>query len=322
MKNEQVFIRKKKKKKKQRLKILKILVPVELLVGCVLLLLSVRWLKGGEKRAPETVDRQLEERLVSASMDHSAWILDGRLKLSGEPYEGQEAMESWSRLKQVAISDEHVVALDEDGRVYSAGQNANLQCEINGTEDVRYIDAGMKCSLCVMEDGTVRVFGVMEEGCREELEKEENVRAVAIGDHHVAVLHKDGTAAAYGENEMGQCELSGWKGVRQISAGYAFTVGLTEGGRLLYIGDEGSDPGTEGTWENLAMVDAGSGYVAAIDKDGNAYGAGANTQGQCNVNSWKGISAIAAGYDHTIGVDQQGERFAVGYNGSGQCDIF
>lgn len=295
------------------------MVPLELVIGAVLLALILRWMSGERETIP-TEREESQQRLVDASMDHSAWIRDGRLKLSGEPYEGQEIAEGWDHLVQAAISDEHVVALDQDGRVYAVGQNANLQCEIDGMEHVRCIDAGMKCSVCVLEDGTVRVFGVLEDTCRRGLEEEENVWSVAVGDRHVVVLHEDGTAAAYGENDKGQCELSGWKTVRQVSAGSAFTVGLTKKGKLLYAGDKGSRPGR--AWKNLWMVDAGGSYIAAVDKDGNAYGAGANTQGQCNVSSWRDICAIAAGYDHTVGMDKNGEIFAVGFNGSGQCDIF
>lgn len=304
-----------KNHKKHISTIIKVLISIEVIILFIALFLIGRWsFKGKEKNIEEV-------RLTAASVDHSAWIMNGKLYIAGEPYDGQDTIKTWDHLVQVAISDDHIIALDHNGVAHAAGSNASLQCEINGLENVRYIEAGMNCSVGVMDDGTIQIFGIMDESWREELLREKSVQTVSMGDNHIAVMHDNGTVTAYGNNESGECNVEEWKNIRQIAVGYAFTVGLTEKGRVLFTGDDSYNPNISAAWENISRIEAGSSHTVGIDKNGNVFSAGLNTQGQCNVSTWKKITSIAAGYDHTIGLNENGEAFAVGFNGNGQCDV-
>lgn len=261
------------------------------------------------------------KRLTAASLNHSAWIRDGKMYVAGEAYINQNITETWSDLVQIAISDNHIIALDQFGTAYAAGSNTSLQCEINGLTNVSYIEAGMNCSIGVMDDGTIQIFGIMDEAWRQALLQERDVQAVSVGDNHVAVLHRNGTVSAYGANEKGQCDVESWKGVCQITIGYNFTAALTENGEIVITGDEPEGFADVKSWKNISQIEAGVGYLIGVDKDGEVYAAGVNSQGECDVDDWEEIISVAAGYDHTIGLLRNGTAYAVGFNGGGQCDV-
>ena len=61
-----------------------------------------------------------------------------------------------------------------------------------------------------------------------------NVTAVAQCLWHTVVLYRDGRTAAFGDNDMDQCEVSEWNHITAIAAGgsptgTAFTLGLHAG---------------------------------------------------------------------------------------------
>ena len=286
-----------KKKRIKRIAVISLFVLEAVIAVIIILTFSGVLKKRKVIKNPDMIDK-----LTSASLDHSAWIREGKLFLAGEEYENQDATKDWRDLQQVAISDDHVVALDVYG-------------------DVSYSAAGMQCSLAVMEDGTIQVFGVMDETIRKSLEEEENVRTVAIGDVHTVVLHTDGTVSAYGDNNSGQCEVSQWNDIQQVDTGYAYTAGLTTDGTIVFAGAENCNPREFTQWKKITEIAAGNSFLVARDESGETYATGENKQGECNVNAWKNMISIAAGYDHTIGICDTGEIFATGYNGKGQCNI-
>ncbi len=305
-----------KKKRKKRIAVMSLFVLEAVIAVIIILTFSGVLKKRKVIKNPDMIDK-----LTSASLDHSAWIREGKLFLAGEEYENQDATKDWRDLQQVAISDDHVVALDAYGDVHAAGSDSSLQCRIDGLKKVSYIAAGMQCSLAVMEDGTIQVFGVMDETIRKSLEEEENVRTVAIGDLHTVVLHTDGTVSAYGDNDSGQCEVSQWNDIQQVDTGYAYTAGLTTDGTIVFAGAENCNPREFTQWKRITEIAAGNSFLVARDESGETYATGENKQGECNVNAWKNMISIAAGYDHTIGICDTGEIFATGYNGKGQCNI-
>lgn len=258
---------------------------------------------------------------AAASMDHSAWISDGQLHIAGEAYDSQEAVAGWKRLVQVAISDDHLVALDHTGQAYAIGSNNGRQCEIDGQQYITYIAAGLDCTAAVTVDGRIHVYGLLSDAIRQGLSEETNAWKVSVGDNHVLVLRRDGTVAAFGGNESGECDVRDWKNIKAVSAGHGYSVGVTTDGRVRFTGDDSYSQSTVTDWSHITAIAAGTGHIVGIKDDGSVVAIGRNTQGECEVEAWKDITAVAAGYDHTLGVDSAGRAAAVGYNGSGQCDV-
>lgn len=97
---------------------------------------------------------------------------------------------------------------------------------------------------------------------------------LAAGAHHALAILSDGSVAAAGENEDGQCNVQ--------------------------------------HWEDIVQVAAGEGHSAGLKKDGTVVAAGRNDQGQCNVDSWTDIVFIACGDEHTVGLKKDGTVVAAG----------
>ena len=91
----------------------------------------------------------------------------------------------------------------------------------------------------------------------------------AVGYTHFVTLQDDGTVAAFGNNEYGQCNVGGWR--------------------------------------NIVKVAAGDFHTAALKSDGTVYATGDNTYGQCNVAEWRDITDIFADKGLTVGVTADGK---------------
>ena len=305
-----------KKKRKKRIAVISLFVLEAVIAVIIILTFSGVLKKRKVIKNPDMIDK-----LTSASLDHSAWIREGKLFLAGEEYENQDATKDWRDLQQVAISDDHVVALDAYGDVHAAGSDSSLQCRIDGLEKVWPI-LPQECSVLWQLWKTAQFRCLVLWMRRSESPwRRENVRTVAIGDLHTVVLHTDGTVSAYGDNNSGQCEVSKWNDIQQVDTGYAYTAGLTTDGTIVFAGAENCNPQEFTQWKRITEIAAGNSFLVARDESGETYATGENKQGECNVNAWKNMISIAAGYDHTIGICDTGEIFATGYNGKGQCNI-
>lgn len=141
----------------------------------------------------------------------------------------------------------------------------------------------------------------------------------AGGSHTVAI--KDGKALATGDNEEGQCDVSGWSDIVTVSAGYEHTLGVKADGTVVAAGDNVFDQCEVSGWEDVVDVAAGTFHSLGLKKDGTVLAAGDNDDGQCNVDSWSNITAIAAGYHHSVGLRADGTVVAAGSNEDGQCNV-
>ena len=54
---------------------------------------------------------------------------------------------------------------------------------------------------------------------------------------HILCVNRDGTVSAYGNNDMGQCNVESWKDVIAVAAGPNCSVGIKADGSVLYAGD-------------------------------------------------------------------------------------
>ena len=54
----------------------------------------------------------------------------------------------------------------------------------------------------------------------------------AVGYTHFVTLQDDGTVAAFGNNEYGQCNVGGWTNITAISGGFCHTLGLRSDGTV------------------------------------------------------------------------------------------
>jgi len=92
----------------------------------------------------------------------------------------------------------------------------------------------------------------MEEGFIDILQKQVCISASSI---LTVGLKTDGTVVAVGNNDKGQCNVSGWRDIVAVAAGVDRTVGLKADGTVVAVGN--------------------------------------NEKGQCNVSGWRDIGPVS-----------------------------
>lgn len=265
-----------------------------------------------EIQIPEDLD--VPDKITSASTDHFAWIIEGKVFLNGAEIPGQDEAAYWTDLKQVAVADDHIIGLDSQSMAHAVGNNTNLQCGLNEQRGYISIAAGLNCSAAVFFDGTIHTYGTMADEVREALQAETNAKEVDFGEGTVVVLRNDGTVAAAGNNEHGECNVEKWKDIVMIAAGTYCTVGLKKDGTVVIAGDNAYGQKDAEKWSGISYIAAGGRHIVGIKKDGSVVAAGRNDHGECRVDGWKDVVSVAAGYDHTLGLTAAGEVLTAGYD--------
>ncbi len=163
-------------------------------------------------------------------------------------YYGQCEVDNWNDIVQVACGFEHTVGLKSDGTVIAVGNNDNGQCNVSNWSNIKYIFATEEYTLGVKEDGTVLLTGGSNYPGYDSTDKYNEVvswtnivkvsAGFGYGDNCIFGLKEDGTVVAVGTNEHGQCNVSDWTGIVDISAGEFMCLGLKSDGSILLSGAE------------------------------------------------------------------------------------
>lgn len=140
-------------------------------------------------------------------------------------------------------------------------------------------------------------------------------------NNHTVALKADGTVMATGYNAYGECDVSDWKDVVDVSAGYNYTISLKANGTVVAVGYNEYGQCDVLDWVDIVSVSAGHNQTIGLKADGTVVATGNNASRQCNVSNWKDIVAVSAGHNHTIGLKADGTVVATGYNEYGQCDV-
>ncbi len=172
----------------------------------------------------------------------------------------------------------------------------------------------------VQPDGTVLAAGDNESGeC--DVSGWTDITAVSAGADFTVGLKKDGTVVATGGNKWGQCNVSDWTNIIQIDTGNYYTLGLKSDGTVLAAGDNSDGRCDVSGWSDIVYIAAANYLSVGVKSDGTVVAVGDNEYGQCNVTEWSDIVAVAAAGDHTVGLKSDGTLVAAGSNRYGQCDV-
>ena len=153
---------------------------------------------------------------------------------------------------------------------------------------------------------------------------------VSAGAIHTVLLRSDGSAVAFGNNLMRQCDIPPLdEGIAyaQVCAGDSHTVLLRSDGSAVAVGDNSLrqcviPPLDEGI--AYTQVSAGRFHTVLLRSDGSAVAIGDNSLRQCVIPPLdEGIAyaQVSAGAWHTVLLRSDGSAFAVGKNTQGQCNI-
>ncbi len=174
----------------------------------------------------------------------------------------------------LAAGYDHCLGLNSYGRVYSAGNNNNGQCNTYGWKNVIAIAAGQYFSAGLLSDGTVITVG-------------------GSGDYRL--------------------DASAWTGIQKIVAGDSFLAGLTDGGTVLLTGktDYGTYIIDTSQFSNIEKIAAGSSHLIGLRTDGTCVGTGKTAP--ANVSAWAGVSKVFAGSDVSVALLENGTLIYAGF---------
>ena len=250
---------------------------------------------------------------IAASAANTAAVDDeGNLYTAGDNSRGQLArtldfyvdedsvltkVSTSAKTIDVALGVDHIVVLDENGEVWTAGcnqygalgidENAGKYWYGTQIETLRKVTVG---------DGSVKI------------------RAVAAGQYHTILIDENGGVWTAGYNSDGQLGRS-----ENVNSGTPNTV---------FKKAEGLD--------NVKIVGAsgGTAHTVLLDESGNVWTAGNNLHGQLGRQTAKNvdpkfekitdgipgvkITAIAAGSRYTVLLDESGNVWTAGSNGYGE----
>jgi len=182
------------------------------------------------------------------------------------------------------------------------------------------IAGGGRHTVGILPDGTVVATGNNDEGqCN--VSGWTDIVHVAAGFSHTVGLKNDNTVVATGRNIEGQCSVLGWTNIALVVAGDWHTVGLKNDNTVVATGKNDAGQCDVGDWTGINQVAAGGAHTVGLKSDGTVVATGRNNEGQCNVDGWTDISLIVAGNSHTVGLKEDGTVIATGKNDDGQCDV-
>ena len=181
------------------------------------------------------------------------------------------------------------------------------------------IAAGKAHTVALRSDGTVAAAGSDDKGqCK--ITAWNDIVKLAAGGEHTAAIKRDGTVIAAGDNSKGQCDVKRWSNIIDIAAGGVHTVGVENTGRVVAAGDNsGGQCDVEG-WSGVVSVAAGETHTVGLKIDGTVIAAGSNSFGECNVGGWSNIVMVAAGSGFTAGLTYDGKLVFTGDNSRGVAD--
>lgn len=209
---------------------------------------------------------------------------------------GQGVVSNWNSIKQVSVGVSYIVGLYNNGTAVSFGTNDNGEGNVSQWADIIQVDVGGHYSYSSALDADTEFS-------------------------HTAGLKSDGTVVAVGDNSLGQCNVSPWNGVKQVSAGGGNTVALKTDGTVVLAGEGYSGVGDISSWTDIKQISANRFHVVGLKTNGSVVAAGEDSKGRCDVDSWTNIKQISAGMEHTVGLKTDGTVVAVGSNSYGQCNV-
>lgn len=257
---------------------------------------------------------------------------DGTVVVEGVNQEIKEAVSHWSNVKSLFASWIHVIALCEDGSVYTTyayddpldfDDSAYVHGELDIVKNWKNINKifVLKCdsakTIGIKNDGTVVCAGFESDNIAEQIERWKNIAVISIGNYgsHIIGLKNDGSLLAVGSNEHGECEVGEWRNIVEIATGYQHTVGLKSDGTVLAVGANDHNQCNISDWRGIARIYADDETSYGVKFDGTVVSTGTEIP-------WKHIIALPyIDSSLILGIMANGFVAASGRNEHGECEI-
>ncbi len=322
---------------------------------------------------------------VSAGFSHTVALkFDGTVVAVGSNYFGECDVSNWTDIIAVSAGNETTVGLKSDGTVVAIGMNLSGECNVFDWTDIISISAGTSNTVALKTDGTIVAIDFFADAVRNASDiiavsagdvymmalKSDgtvvsglytpdwtDIAAISGGDFHAVGLKADGTAVAIGDNDYGQCDVSGWADLKvpsllpkikllseattSTSGAYAnsleedyataetlLTKGNITGAAIAFGKIADYKDARERSFElwsgiaNRSSISAGERHTVGLKTDGTVIAVGYNDDDRCKVSTWNDIVAVSVGNLHTVGLTENGAVVAVGNNDVRQCEVY
>lgn len=173
----------------------------------------------------------------------------------------------WNNIKEISVSQYHVVGLKKNGRVVASGRNDNAQCNVGSWKNVKQVVTGAYFTAGLKENGEVLVAS--EKGNPiTDARSWTDIVELSASEQHLVGLKSDGTVVAAGNNDTGALEVSEFKNVK-IARG----ISAADGHFTIAVCHDGTVLATEGEFSGFNVSKVMSDYTGTgkLDVD-NIYG--------------------------------------------------
>lgn len=201
---------------------------------------------------------------ITTAIDHTAGVkTDGTVVVAGRHHlDYTKNVNGWTDIKSVVFGDRYILGLRSEGSVIIGSISEYGGCpayEILSCENAVAITQGNgEGNIALLKsDGTVEIdsWGIQSKVNYSEVIKSwMDIVAISVGYDHIVGLKSDGSVVANGENNHGQCNVSGWNNIVAISAGGNTTVGLKSDGTVVIAGEH-SDEWDVSNWKLFNNLD-------------------------------------------------------------------
>ena len=202
---------------------------------------------------------------------------DGTVLLAGRDTL-EQAVSSWQGVTMLAIGDNHILGLTQEGRVLSAGTNSEGCCETGDWEDIQSVFAYNNASFGITAEGKVKVAGRLhaeltdeeERAVKERIASWSKIRQVAVYMGDIYGITEDGSVRCEGRAAEGyEKDAEAWKNIQSLQVGDGFVVGLKTDGTLVALDGGGNNQKAEvECWNDVAAISSTLYNLAALRRDG------------------------------------------------------
>jgi hypothetical protein len=240
--------------------------------------------------------------------------------------------------QQVAVGEDHVIALRSDGTLVAWGGNLYGQCNVPALPSGRTISsisARYQSNWLVLDDGSIVVFGKTSFGQAAFPTLPLGVGYVCVypGRLHYVALCSDGEVVAWGDNSNGECNvppLPPGMVYTAIAAGWQHSVAARSDGAIVVWGNNSTPPPPVPPGIPCIGLACGDHHAVALLLTGQVLAWGRNGVLQSYVPGRDDVTIgaqqahfidLAMGHTHALAVTSEGRVVGWGADYEGQSTV-
>lgn len=202
---------------------------------------------------------------------------DGSVNSFGLIEKYAQELSELKAITDIAVGDNHIVAVDSSGRVYCIGDNDQGQCDLDGERNIAKVYATAHGTILMDVEGNMIACGNFSGSST--IKDFTNIKGLASSENILAILTSENRLAVSSKNSDNYLEAESWEEIVDVACGDFFVAGLDKYGKVKIEIDNDEIKEEVSAWSNIIAIDAGSDYLIGFDGD-NIYGVGNNRYGQ------------------------------------------